>query len=349
MGTRSGQAGGRCPQLACLPCWCFLLHCLAWLRPTAPPIAMRQMVIASIISVFVCRRALLTRERPSRAGRGQTAAFRCARRTAAATVPAKKALASAPKDTKVPIAAFLGVLRAVPVTANVLRTHANAPMVSLVWPVTQRAAPMTAVVMASATTVPACATPTLGERTVVMVALVAAATMALARLMKLLARRRANVHPTLVVLIALQQPALPTAATTANVPTARAFVLLATLATIVAKRITPAALPNAMRRQATANVTSLLASAFAALAMVVLHVINLAAKTVAVDVASAKSKLATPRTSSACAPRAGLATTAPLQPAQMTAWHLPTRVLAKLSMVPKSACVQLGFTVLTVL
>merc|ERR1711871_1620449 len=310
MGTRSGQAGGRCPQLACLPCWCFLLHCLAWLRPTAPPIAMRQMVIASIISVFVCRRALLTRERPSRAGRGQTAAFRCARRTAAATVPAKKALASAPKDTKVPIAAFLGVLRAVPVTANVLRTHANAPMVSLVLPVTQRAAPMTAVVMASATTVPACATPTLGERTVVMVALVAAATMALARLMKLLARRRANVHPTLVVLIALQQLALPTAATTANVPTA---------------------------------------SAFAALAMVVLHVINLAAKTVAVDVASAKSKLATPRTSSACAPRAGLATTAPLQPAQMTAWHLPTRVLAKLSMVPKSACVQLGFTVLTVL
>merc|ERR1711871_952573 len=222
------------------------LHCLAWLRPTAPPIAMRQTVIASIISVFVCRRALLTQERPSRAGRGQTAAFRCARRTAAATVLAKKALASAPKGTKVPTAAFLDVLRAALVTVNASRTHANAPMDSLAWPATQRAAPTTAVVMASATTVPVCATPTSGERT---------AAMALARLMKLPARRRANAHPTLVVLIAPLQLVLPTAAATESVPTARAFVPLATLATIAAKRITPAALPNAMRRQAMANVT----------------------------------------------------------------------------------------------
>jgi hypothetical protein len=81
----------------------------------------------------------------------------------------------------------------------------------------------------------------------------------------------------------------------------------------------------------------------------VLHVISLAAKTAAADVASAKPKLATPRMSSASARRAGLATTAPLQHAQMTAWHLQTRVLAKLSTVPKSACVQQDFTVLTVL
>merc|ERR1711871_166284 len=231
------------------------LHCLAWLRPTAPPIAMRQTVIASIISVFVCRRALLTQERPSRAGRGQTAAFRCARRTAAATVLVKKALASAPKGTKVPTAAFLDALRAALVTANALRIHANAPMASLAWPATQRAAPTTAVVMASATTVLACATPTSGERTVAMAAPVVAAAMALARLMKLPARRRANAHPTLVVLIAPLQLVLPTAAATESVPTARAFVPLATLATIAAKRITPAALPNAMRRQAMANVT----------------------------------------------------------------------------------------------